>query len=62
MEYKINFLAALRAGELYASGRVARAGKRIIVTAAEVWHVDETGERTLCALMQQTLAVVPQTY
>jgi len=62
VEYKINFLAALRTGELQASGRVARAGKRIIVTSAEVWHVAEAGERTLCALMQQTLAVVPQTY
>ena len=34
VEYKINFLAAFQGGELQATGRVTKAGKRIIVTTA----------------------------
>jgi uncharacterized protein (TIGR00369 family) len=62
VEYKINFLAAFSSGELRATGRVVKAGKRIIVTTAEVLHVDATGKATVCALMQQTLMPVPKTY
>jgi uncharacterized protein (TIGR00369 family) len=62
VEYKINFLAAYRHGELHACGRVVRAGKRIIVTTAEVTHVDAAGQRRACAVMQQTLVPVPKTY
>jgi uncharacterized protein (TIGR00369 family) len=62
VEYKINFLAAFQGGELQATGRVLRAGKRIIVTTAEVVHVAPDGRRSDCALMQQTLAPVPKTY
>ena len=62
VEYKINFLAAFRDGELRATGRVARAGKRIIVTTADVVHVDVNGKESACALMQQTLVPVPKTY
>ncbi len=62
VEYKINFLAAFRDGELRATGRVARAGKRIIVTTADVVHVDANGKESACALMQQTLVPVPKTY
>ncbi len=62
VEYKINFLAAFQGGELEATGRVVRAGKRIIVTTAEVVHVAPDGVRRDCALMQQTLAPVPKTY
>jgi uncharacterized protein (TIGR00369 family) len=62
VEYKINFLAALTGGELRAVGRVVRAGKRIIVTTAEVLHVDTDGKTTSCALMQQTLVPVAKTY
>ena len=62
VEYKINFLAAFRDGELRATGRVARAGKRIIVTTADVVHVDANGNESACALMQQTLVPVPKTY
>ncbi len=61
-EYKINFLAAYQAGELRAVGRVLKAGKRLIVTAAEVDHLDPQGRRSPCAVMQQTLAPVPKTY
>jgi len=62
VEYKINFLAAFRDGELRATGRVARAGKRVIVTTADVVHVDASGKESACALMQQTLVPVPKTY
>lgn len=60
VEFKINFLAACQGGELHASGRVVRAGQRLIVTQAEVHHVAEDGQRRLCAVMQQTIMPVPQ--
>ncbi len=62
VEYKINFLAAFQGGELHAIGHVVKAGRRIIVTTAEVVHVDASGKRSPCAVMQQTLVPVPQTY
>ncbi|MBG6075742.1 PaaI family thioesterase [Polaromonas sp. CG_9.11] len=62
VEYKINFLAGFGSGELRAVGRVMRAGKRIIVTTADVTHLDADGKTSACALMQQTLAPVPKTY
>jgi uncharacterized protein (TIGR00369 family) len=63
VEYKINFLASFNSGELRATGKVVRAGKRIIVTTAEVLHVDaESGKTTCCAIMQQTLVPVVKTY
>ncbi len=62
VEYKINFLAAFQGGELRATGRVVKAGRRIIVTTAEVVHVDGSGKTSPCAVMQQTLVPVPQTY
>lgn len=62
VEYKINFLAAFQGGELQATGRVTKAGKRIIVTTAEVVHVAADGKRSDCAVMQQTLMPVPKNY
>lgn len=62
VEYKINFLAAFQGGELQATGRVVRGGKRIIVTTAEVVHVAADGKQSDCAVMQQTLVPVPKTY
>ncbi len=62
VEYKINFLAACSGGELVARGRVIRAGKRIIVTTADVFHRDAQGHETHCATMQQTIVPVPKTY
>ena len=59
VEYKINFLAAFQDGELRATGKVLRAGKRITVASAEVLHVDGQGRSSPCALMQQTLTMVP---
>ena len=62
VEYKINFLASFQGGEIRATGRVTKGGKRIIVTSAEVVHIDDTGQRSDCAVMQQTLVPVPKTY
>jgi uncharacterized protein (TIGR00369 family) len=62
VEYKINFMAGFNDGELRALGRVVKAGKRIIVTTAEVTHVAPAGKESACALMQQTLVPVPKTY
>jgi uncharacterized protein (TIGR00369 family) len=62
VEYKINFLAAFEGGELQATGRVVRAGKRLIITTAEVQHCAADGTRKDCAIMQQTIAPVPKTY
>jgi uncharacterized protein (TIGR00369 family) len=62
VEYKINFMAGFKDGELRATGRVIKAGKRIIVTTAEVIHVGADAKESACALMQQTLVPVPKTY
>ena len=62
VEYKINFLAAFQSGELRATGRVMKAGRRIIVATVEVQHLDASGAASLCALMQQTVAVVEKKY
>jgi uncharacterized protein (TIGR00369 family) len=58
VEYKINFLAAFQGGELRATGKVVRAGRRIIVTTAEIFHVDDQGKHSACAVMQQTLVPI----
>lgn len=62
VEYKINFLASFSGGELRAIGRVVKAGKRIIVTTAEVVHLDASGKQTACAVIQQTIVPVNKTY
>jgi uncharacterized protein (TIGR00369 family) len=62
VEYKINFMAGFKGGELRAIGRVLKAGKRIIVTTAEVTHHGLDGTQTACAMMQQTIMPVPKTY
>ena len=62
VEYKINFLNSLQGGEIRAIGKVIKAGRRVIVTSAEVVHIDADGKTSPCAVMQQTVAPVPQTY
>ena len=61
-EYKINFLSGHQEGELRAVGKVVKGGKRIVVTTVEVFHIDAQGKKSMCAVMQQTLVPVPQTY
>ena len=46
VEYKINFLSNFQGGEIRATGRVTKAGKRIIVTSAEVVHINDNGQRS----------------
>ena len=62
VEYKINFLAAFQGGELRATGQVVKAGRRLIVTTAEVSHIDASGKQSVCAVLQQTLMAVPKSY
>ncbi len=62
VEYKINFLSAFQGGELRAVGRVLKAGRRIVITAVEVFHRNADGKESLCCVMQQTLMPVPKTY
>jgi len=62
VEYKINFLSSFQGGEIRAIGRVTKAGKRIVVTTAEVTHIDGSGKGSDCAVMQQTLVPVNKTY
>jgi len=62
VEYKINFLNSFQGGEIRAIGKVLKAGRRVIVTSAEVVHIDADGKTSPCAVMQQTVAPVTQTY
>jgi uncharacterized protein (TIGR00369 family) len=62
IEYKINFLNSLQGGEIRATGKVIKAGRRVIVTSAEVVHIDSEGKSTPCAVMQQTLTPITKTY
>ena len=57
-EYKINFLAACTGGHLLATGKVIKAGKRLMVTTAEIEHIASDGTQRDCALMQQTIVPV----
>jgi uncharacterized protein (TIGR00369 family) len=41
VEYKINCLSAHKGGSLVAVGKVAKAGKKLIVTTAEIYHIGE---------------------
>ena len=62
VEYKVNFLNSFQGGELRATGRVVKAGRRVIVTTAELVHLEANGKQSPCAVMQQTLMPVPKTY
>ena len=61
-EYKINIRGSCQGGELRATGRVVKPGKRLIIATAEVVHVDPDGKEAPCAIMQQTLVPIPKTY
>lgn len=58
-EYKINIVAPGKGDTLIARGKVLKAGKTLVVSSAEVFVVNE-GEEKLCAIMQQTLFVIPK--
>lgn len=54
VEFKLNIMAPADGELLIARGDVARAGKQLTVTTAEIVVV-KNGRETPCALMQQTL-------
>ena len=58
VEDKLNLVAPADGEQLIARGAVVRPGRTLIVTRAEVFAV-KNGKETLCALMQQTLMVMP---
>lgn len=57
-EYKINILAPGIGQFLLARGSVLKAGRSLVVTRADVFTVLD-GTEKLCAVMQQTLFVIP---
>ena len=57
VEMKINLLAPGLGARLIAEGRVARAGRRIVVVTADVRAVGDAGEKTV-ALLQGTMIPV----
>lgn len=58
VEYKINFVANFTNGSLLAIGKVIKPGRRIILATVNVYHLDSSGNQSLCAVMQQTLIPV----
>jgi uncharacterized protein (TIGR00369 family) len=57
-EYKINIIAPGIGEALIARGSVLKAGRSLVVSRADVFAVRE-GVEKLCAVMQQTLFVIP---
>ncbi|MEZ5686133.1 MAG: PaaI family thioesterase [Paracoccaceae bacterium] len=57
VELKINLLSP-GLGRLVAEGRVLKPGRRLVVVAADVWGVDESGARKHVAALQGTMIPV----
>ncbi len=57
VEYKINFLAPAIGEALIARGRIVKAGKTLVVTAVDLFTLNE-GQEKQCAVMQQTLFAI----
>ena len=57
-EVKINLLAPGLGDRLRATGKVVKAGKRLVVVTAEV-HALSKGQETLMAILQATMVPVP---
>jgi len=60
VEYKINVLAPGRGSRFVARGAVIRPGRSLSITRGEVYAESE-GRSILCAAMQQTLMMLPDT-
>lgn len=58
VEYKMKMLAPAKSDRIIAQGKVVRAGRTLIVTTAEVFAYSDA-QKTLCALMQQTIMALP---
>jgi uncharacterized protein (TIGR00369 family) len=57
VEYKLNLLAPAEGERITAEGFVVKPGRTLAVTRGEV-HAERGGQRTLVAIMQQTLMVM----
>ena len=57
VEFKLNLLAPAAGERLLAEGHVVKAGRTLVITRGEV-HAETGDQRTLVALMQQTLIVM----
>ena len=57
VEFKLNLLAPAKGDRIVAEGFVVKPGRTLAITRGEV-HAEESGKRTLVALMQQTLMVM----
>ncbi len=57
VEYKLNLIAPAMGERLIAQAEVVKAGRTLAITRGEV-HAERDGQRTLCAIMQQTLIVM----
>jgi uncharacterized protein (TIGR00369 family) len=60
VEYKINIVAPGRGERFVARAEVLRPGRRLSITRGEV-YAERAGAASLCALMQQTLMMLPDT-
>jgi uncharacterized protein (TIGR00369 family) len=60
VEYKMNIMAPGLGETLIAAGKVIKAGRKLIITTAEVFNLKD-GRTSLCALMQQTIMVMAGT-
>jgi uncharacterized protein (TIGR00369 family) len=57
IEFKINYLNAAKGQFLHSSGKVLKAGGRILVAESVVYSRDDAGSETLVAKCMETLAV-----
>jgi uncharacterized protein (TIGR00369 family) len=60
VEFKINFMRAAVGERISCVGEVAKAGRTLCITRAEVFD-ESQGERKSCALMQATMMYVAKT-
>jgi uncharacterized protein (TIGR00369 family) len=58
VEFKLNLLAPAKGRRIVAEGFVVKPGRTLAITRGEVHAEEENGERTLVAIMQQTLMVM----
>jgi len=59
-EMKIHLLAPAVGARLEARGEVIRAGRRLVVTRADVFALDDAGKETLTATLLGTIVPVPR--
>jgi uncharacterized protein (TIGR00369 family) len=60
VEFKLNLLAPAQGDRIVAEGFVVKSGRTLTITRGDV-HAERNGERTLVAIMQQTLMVMRDT-